>query len=94
MRVGTYRDLAEDIPLGYYTHINFAFALDPNIFRIAPMDPKTGSLYPQVTALKDRQPDLEVWIAVGGWAMNGPGPTRTTFSELAVSEFRQDSFQA
>jgi len=28
----------EDVPLGYWTHINFAFAfIDPNTFQIAPM---------------------------------------------------------
>jgi chitinase len=83
----------EQIPLGYYTHINFAFALiDPKTFRIAPMDDDTASLYRRVTALKGRQDDLQVWIAIGGWAMNDPGPTRTTFSDLAKSESAQDVF--
>ncbi|KAL8808101.1 MAG: hypothetical protein Q9200_004417 [Gallowayella weberi] len=83
----------EDIPLGYYTHINFAFALiDPQSFRIAPMDDQTASLYKDVTGLKNRQAGLEVWIAIGGWAMNDPGPMRTTFSDLAKSESAQDAF--
>ena len=83
----------EDIPLGYYTHINYAFALiDPKTFRVAPMDQYTASLYTEVTGLKSRQPDLQVWIAIGGWAMNDPGPTRTTFSDLAKSEAAQDTF--
>lgn len=83
----------EDIPLGYYTHINFAFALiDPKTFRVAPMDGGTASLYKRVTALKGRQNNLRVWIAIGGWAMNDPGATRTTFSDLAKSERAQDTF--
>jgi chitinase len=83
----------KDIPLGYYTHINFAFALiDPKTFRIAPMDADTASRYKEVTGLKARQKDLQVWIAIGGWAMNDPGPTRTTFSDLAKSEAAQDAF--
>lgn len=83
----------EEIPLGWYTHINFAFALiDPETFRLAPMDEDTASLYTRVTDLKHRQPDLKVWIAIGGWAMNDPGPTRTTFSDLAKSEKNQDAF--
>ncbi|RDW86123.1 uncharacterized protein DSM5745_02765 [Aspergillus mulundensis] len=83
----------EDIPLGIYTHINFAFALiDPKTFRIAPMDQNTGSRYRAVTSLKNRQPSLKVWIAIGGWAMNDPGATRTTFSDLAASEEKQDIF--
>lgn len=55
-----------DIPLRYYTHINFAFALiDPKTFRIAPIDPNTASRCAAVTNLKARQSGLEVWIAIG-----------------------------
>lgn len=83
----------EEIPLGIYTHIFFAFALvDPDSFRIAPMDSGTASLYKRVTGLKENQPGLQVWIAIGGWAMNDPGPYRTTFSDLAKSESAQDEF--
>lgn len=83
----------EDIPIGYYTHINFAFALiDPKTFRLAPMDDTTGTLYKDVSALKRQNPDLKVWLAIGGWAMNDPGPTRTTFSDLAASESAQKEF--
>lgn len=83
----------ENIPLGIYTHINFAFALiNPDTFRIAPMDDKTASRYRSVVALKRRQPALKVWIAIGGWAMNDPGPTQTTFSDLAASEENQHAF--
>lgn len=56
------------------------------------MDSTTGSLYTRVTALKERQPDLQIWIAVGGWAMNDPGAYRTTFSDIAASESAQDQF--
>ncbi|EAQ91623.1 hypothetical protein CHGG_03558 [Chaetomium globosum CBS 148.51] len=81
------------IPLGYYSHIFFSFSLiNPTTFRLEPMDQKTGTLYPDVSDLKARQPGLEVWIAVGGWAMNDPGPYRTTFSDLAKSESAQDEF--
>ncbi|KAL8761316.1 MAG: hypothetical protein Q9184_002558 [Pyrenodesmia sp. 2 TL-2023] len=83
----------EDIPLGFYTHLNYAFALiDPNTFRIAPMDQYTASLYKDVTRLKTRDSELEVWIAIGGWAMNDPGPMQTTFTDLAKSESAQDAF--
>lgn len=82
-----------EIPLGYYTHINFAFALiDPNTFRIAPMDSTTGALYADVTNLKQRDPNLEVWIAIGGWAFNDPGPSQQTFSRLARSNAAQNTF--
>jgi chitinase len=81
------------IPLGYYTHVFFSFSLiNPKTFRLEPMDQKTGTLYADVSALKQRQPGLEVWLAIGGWAMNDPGPYRTTFSDLAKSTAAQDEF--
>ncbi|AEO68677.1 glycoside hydrolase family 18 protein [Thermothielavioides terrestris NRRL 8126] len=81
------------IPIGYYSHVYFAFSLaNPHTFRLEPMDSKTGTLYDGVAELKMRQPSLEVWIAVGGWAMNDPGPHRTTFSDIAKSEKAQDEF--
>jgi chitinase len=81
------------IPLGYYSHIFFAFSLlDPTTFRLSPMDTETGTLYGDVSAIKNRQPGVQVWIAVGGWAMNDPGATRTTFSNVAKSEAAQDEF--
>lgn len=53
----------EEIPLGYYTHINFAFALiNPTTFRMDHMDAQTATMYSRVTKLKQRQPSLEVWI--------------------------------
>ncbi|KAI4591932.1 hypothetical protein KJ359_012063 [Pestalotiopsis sp. 9143b] len=82
-----------EIPKGYYTHLFFSFSLpNPETFRLEPMDSDTGSLYGSVSALKDTQPDLQVWIAIGGWAMNDPGAWRTTFSDLAASESAQDEF--
>jgi len=60
MRIGM---APEDIPLGYYTHINFAFALvNPTTFHIEDMGPDTAALYDRVSALKGRDPDLKVWI--------------------------------
>jgi chitinase len=83
----------EQIPLGYYTHINFAFSLiDPSTHRLTPMDEKTGKLYSSVSKLKLLQPGLQVWLAVGGWAMNDPGKFRTVFSDIAASTSKQDEF--
>jgi chitinase len=55
----------KDIPLGYYTHIFYSFALiDPETFHIAPMDAETASHYDEVTSLKAKQAGLEVWIGM------------------------------
>jgi chitinase len=83
----------EEIPLGYYTHINFAFALiDPDTFNISPMGSDVAALYQRVTQLKAAQPGLQVWITIGGWSMNDPGPTFNTYSNLAGSASAQSNF--
>jgi chitinase len=85
----------EQVPLGYYTHINYAFAyIDPNTLQIAPMDSKVGSLYLQVSSLKANQPGLKVWLSIGGWSFTDPGPTQRTFSQLAASSSAQRNFFA
>ncbi|KAL4977077.1 glycoside hydrolase superfamily [Aspergillus desertorum] len=68
----------EQIPLGIYTHLNYAFAtIDPETF--------------EVKLASTTEADL-VSIAIGGWAYNDPGPTRTTFSDLAASHDAQKRF--
>lgn len=42
--------------------------------------------------LKKLQPDLKVFIAIGGWTFNDPGATATTFSDLAGSTANQNAF--
>lgn len=84
------------IPLGYYTHLNFAFAyIDPDSFQMAPMASDVAALYENVTILKQQQADLKVWISIGGWAFNDDDQsTATTFSDLAASESAQKEFFA
>lgn len=83
----------EQIPIGLYTHINFAFAnIDPETFKVVPGSHSDINLYKRVVYLKQRDPDLKVFIAIGGWAFNDPGPTQTTFSDLAASVPRQKVF--
>jgi chitinase len=49
-------------------------------------------MFERVIDLKRLDPDLKVYIAVGGWTFNDPGPTATTFSDLAASLPRQRAF--
>jgi len=57
-----------------------------------PMGADVAALYRRVTYLKALQPGLKVWISIGGWAANDPGPTQTTFSDLAASQSNQAQF--
>ncbi|KAI2675771.1 CAZyme family GH18 [Penicillium roqueforti] len=83
----------EQIPLGVYTHINFAFAaIDPETFEVRPDQTEDLDLLMRVTQLKTLDPDLKVMIALGGWTFNDPGPTQSTFSDIARSSTNQDKF--
>jgi GH18 family chitinase len=85
--------LPSQIPDGVYTHINFAFAtIDPKTFEIAPAGKVDPFLYDQLAEKKRIDPNLKVFIAVGGWAFNDPGPTSTTFSDMAKSLTNQKKF--
>lgn len=56
----------DQIPLGYYTHLNFAFSLiDPQTFQLVPMAPDMAAMYNSVSKLKASQESLQVWLSVG-----------------------------
>lgn len=87
--------LPEDVPLGVYTHLNFAFAsIDPESYKITPAQAEDVALYSRLTALKKSDSALKVFIAIGGWTFNDEGPTFRTFSELAADESKQQVFFA
>lgn len=87
--------MPEDVPLGVYTHLNFAFAsIDPNSYKIVPAQAEDIALYSRLTALKKSDSALKVFIAIGGWTFNDPGPTFSTFSQLAADESKQKVFFA
>ncbi|CAG2174143.1 unnamed protein product [Oppiella nova] len=75
------------------THIIFAFANLNSEFKISPSeesDETHGSqtgLYDRVLAIKAKNPNLKVMIAVGGWMM-GPTP----FKQLTENTYRQTLF--
>ncbi|KAF5227461.1 hypothetical protein FAUST_11765 [Fusarium austroamericanum] len=85
--------MPEQIPLGVYTHLNFAFAtVNPKTFEVLPSSASDVRLYKRLASLKKQDPDLKVMIAIGGWTFNDPGPTATTFSDIAGSESAQKAF--
>lgn len=83
----------EDVPVGVYSHLIFAFAgIDPVTFEVVPGAQEDIDLYRRITNLKRKDPNLKVLIAIGGWAFNDPGPTVTTFSDIAASVDYQINF--
>ncbi|KAK1574652.1 glycoside hydrolase superfamily, partial [Colletotrichum navitas] len=75
----------EQMPLPLYTHINFAFATtDPKTFNVLLAVESYIGLYKRLVVLKKKDLNLKIFIAIGGWALNDPGPTATTFSDILI----------
>ncbi|OTA65820.1 glycoside hydrolase family 18 protein, partial [Hypoxylon sp. EC38] len=73
------------------THLNLAFAsIDPSTFEVVPVDSRDVPIYTEFTALKSST--IQTWISIGGWDFNDPGPTQTTWSDLAASESTRAAF--
>lgn len=83
----------EEIPFGQYTHLIFSFAtINPKTYEISPGDYHTEDMMSRIGSIKIIQPNIKIWVAVGGWAFNDPGPTQTTFSDIAASEANIEKF--
>lgn len=83
----------EQIPIGLYTHINFAFGtINPNTFLIEANDPEDVDMYERLMLLKKKDTNLKIYLAIGGWTFNDPGPTARVFSDLSASLARQRTF--
>ncbi|KAL4744802.1 hypothetical protein BDW72DRAFT_199248 [Aspergillus terricola var. indicus] len=83
----------EQIPIGVYTHLNYAFAsIDPETFEVLAGSQREIEMMKRLTSLKESDPDLKVYVAIGGWTFNDPGPTATVFSDIARSEASQKAF--
>ncbi|KFA82003.1 hypothetical protein S40288_07998 [Stachybotrys chartarum IBT 40288] len=74
-----------------FTHLLAAFAtINPSTFAVEPWQPDDVAMYEELIAL--RSSSMQIWIAIGGWTFNDAGPTRTTFSDLAMSPTRRRRF--
>lgn len=88
-----YSMLPEKIPFGQYTHIIFSFAtINPSTFKVSAGDSETEYLMSRIGAIKVVQPDIKIWVALGGWAFNDPGPTQKTFGDIAASPAHTKTF--
>ncbi|KAH7073208.1 symbiotic chitinase [Paraphoma chrysanthemicola] len=84
-----------DLPLSELTHLNYAFAfISPSSYELVVMDSKTDeALFKEVTATKDYNPDLKVFISVGGWTFSDNGTvTQPLLSEISSSEANRKKF--
>tara|TARA_R110002003_G_scaffold562_8_gene20470 strand:- start:6407 stop:6778 length:372 start_codon:yes stop_codon:yes gene_type:complete len=78
------------------THVmnSFAFAtIDPTSFEVKATSSDAEALMQRIGNLKLLQPDLQIWIAIGGWTFSDSDQaTAKTFSILSASKVRQQAF--
>lgn len=83
----------EQIPIGLYTHINFAFGtINPKTFALEANAYEDKAMYKRLMFLKQKDKRLKIYLAIGGWTFNDPGPTANVFSDLAASKANQQKF--
>ena len=75
---------------------SFAFGtIDPTTLAVQATDETESTLLQEIRSLKFLQPDLQLWLSLGGWSFSDADqPTRYTFSDLAASEADQKAFFA
>jgi GH18 family chitinase len=83
----------EQIPVGVYTHINFAFAtIDPETLEVRPYSDGDVAMYQRLIYRKKMDPGVKIFIAIGGRAFNNPGPMQHVFSKIASTVDNQNKF--
>ena len=86
-RPGMGKFTPEDVDASLCTHIVFAFATIEDNKLQGSEDNDEGGTYERIVKLKERNPDLKVLLAVGGWAF-GSKP----FQKLTENIFRMNGF--
>lgn len=85
----------EEIPVDGLTHLNFAFGyISPNTYDIVPMDSRTPEeLFTRVTSAKERNSDLKVFVALGGWTFSDNGTaTQAVFPTMVKTRPARSRF--
>ncbi|GLG95341.1 Probable chitinase 10 [Gryllus bimaculatus] len=85
-RPGAGRFTPDNVDPTLCTHVIYAFATLKD-HKLAPADDKDEDAYERVVALREKNPNLKVLLAIGGWAFGS-----TPFKELTQNVFRMNQF--
>lgn len=96
-RLACHQVAPNDLPLSELTHLNYAFAyIDPDTYEIVTMDEQTPERLFQLTVdTKQYNPDLKVWVSVGGWTFSdNKTATQPVFGDIASKLENREKFAA
>ncbi|KAF5280513.1 hypothetical protein FQA39_LY18035, partial [Lamprigera yunnana] len=85
-RPGLGKFVPENVDHKLCTHIVYAFATLKN-HKLAEASDKDIDMYERVVALRDKNPELKILLAIGGWAFGS-----TPFKDLTGNVFRMNQF--
>ncbi|XP_075230689.1 chitinase 7 [Lycorma delicatula] len=85
-RPGAGKFTPENIDASLCTHVIYAFGTLKE-HRLTEGDDKEGEKYKRVIALREKNPNLKILLAIGGWAFGS-----TPFKELTNNVFRMNQF--
>jgi len=84
-----------DLPLNELTHLNYAFAfIKPGTYELTTMDKETTEDLWQLTVdVKRYNPNLKVYVAVGGWTFSDNGTaTQPLLGEISRTQANRQKF--
>ncbi|KAJ4364051.1 hypothetical protein N0V83_009506 [Neocucurbitaria cava] len=83
----------DEIPVHDISHLIFAFGfITPDEFKVTNMPDVRPDLFQQVTYLKNKNSDLVIQIALGGWSHNDPGKWQPVFSDMVSTQANRAKF--
>ncbi|XP_067006667.2 probable chitinase 10 [Anabrus simplex] len=85
-RPGAGKFTPENIDPMLCTHVIYAFATLKD-HKLAATEDKDEDMYDRVVALREKNPNLKILLAIGGWAFGS-----TPFKELTANVFRMNQF--
>lgn len=83
----------DKIPVFDLTHLIFAFGfITPGEYRITNMADVRPTLFNDITFVKNKNPDLIIMIALGGWTHNDAGKYQKVFSTMVSTIVNRQTF--
>jgi chitinase len=83
----------EEIPVESLSVLILSFGyISPGDYKITAMAGLNADLLKKIPLLKNKNPNLKVMIALGGWTYTDPGTWRSVFTDLVTSPANRQTF--